>query len=73
VGLASIVLLVVIKRRWRRFPGPLAVVVLMTTLAVVLGLGDRGVALLGEVPSGFPAPGLPAVGLDQLQALLSPR
>jgi sulfate permease, SulP family len=72
VGLASIVLLVVLKRRWRRFPGPLLVVALMTTLAVAAGLGDRGVALLGEVPSGFPAPGLPGVGLDQLQALLIP-
>jgi sulfate permease, SulP family len=72
VGLVSIALLVVIRRRWRRFPGPLAVVVLMTTMAVVVGLGDRGVALLGEVPSGFPAPGLPAVGLEQLQALVVP-
>jgi sulfate permease, SulP family len=72
VGLVSIGVLVVLKRRFRRFPGPLAVVVLMTTAAVWLGLGDRGVALLGEVPSGFPAPGLPAVGLDQLQALLVP-
>lgn len=72
VGLASIVVLVVMKRKVTRIPAPLVVVVVMTLAAVVLGLQGRGVALLGEVPSGFPAPTIPSVGVDQLQALLVP-
>jgi sulfate permease, SulP family len=72
VGLASIVVLVVMKRKVKRIPAPLVVVVVMTLAAVALGLQGRGVALLGEVPSGFPAPTIPTVGLDQLQALIVP-
>jgi sulfate permease, SulP family len=48
------------------------VVTLVTVAAFTAGLGERGVALLGEVPSGLPAPALPLVGLDQLQQLLVP-
>jgi sulfate permease, SulP family len=72
VGVASIVGLVLMKRKVKRIPAPLVVVVVMTLAAAVLGLQGRGVALLGEVPSGFPAPTIPLVGLDQLQALLVP-
>jgi sulfate permease, SulP family len=62
----------VLKKRFPRIPGPLVVVTLVTAAAFLGGLGDRGVALLGEVPSGLPAPALPAVGLAELQALLVP-
>jgi sulfate permease, SulP family len=72
VGLGSIVALLVFKRRFPRIPGPLVVVTLVTAAAFLGGLGDRGVALLGEVPSGLPAPALPAVGLGDLQQLLVP-
>jgi sulfate permease, SulP family len=72
VGLASVVALIVVKRRSPRLPGPLLVVTLVTVLAVAAGLGERGVALLGEVPSGLPAPAVPAVGLEQLQQLFVP-
>jgi sulfate permease, SulP family len=72
VGLGSVVTLLLLKRRWPRLPGPLVVVTLVTAAAFAFGLDQRGVALLGEVPSGLPAPALPAVGLDQLQQLLVP-
>jgi sulfate permease, SulP family len=43
-------------RRWapRSVPGPLIVVALGILLALVTGLADRGVALVGEIPPGLP-------------------
>jgi MFS superfamily sulfate permease-like transporter len=38
--------------------------------APVLDLSGRGVALLGEIPQGLPVPGLPDVGLSDLNLLL---
>jgi sulfate permease, SulP family len=72
VGATSIAILLALKRSRRRIPGPLVVVVVMTVAAVVLDLGDRGVALLGAVPSGLPAPGVPRITPEQLQALVVP-
>jgi sulfate permease, SulP family len=72
VGVGSIVALVVFRKRLPRIPGPLVVVTVVTAVAFATGLDDRGVALLGEVPSGLPAPALPLVGIDQLQQLLVP-
>ena len=36
----------------------------------LLGLAGRGVTLLGEVPQGLPAPGLPAIQASDLNTLL---
>jgi sulfate permease, SulP family len=72
VGLGAIVVLVVLKRHLPRVPGPLVAVALLTGLAFALDLGAQGVDLLGEVPSGLPAPVLPIVGLEQLRALAVP-
>jgi sulfate permease, SulP family len=72
VGLGAVVLLVVLKRRLPRIPGPLVAVTLLTGLAFAMDLGGRGVDLLGEVPSGLPAPALPLVGLEMLQQLALP-
>lgn len=59
IALASIVALVVGKRLAPK--APIALVVLAAaTLATWLGsLSDKGVAILGEVPTGFPSPELP--------------
>jgi sulfate permease, SulP family len=72
VGLGSVAALVVFRRRLPRIPGPLVVVTLVTALAFAVGLDDRGVAVLGEVPAGLPAPALPVIGLDQVQQLIGP-
>lgn len=59
VGGGAILLLVGLRRWKRAFPGALVVVALAVGMAVVLGLEDRGVQVVGEVPGGLPAPGLP--------------
>src|SRR5688500_4645410 len=43
-----------------------------TAVARVMDLSDRGVALVGTIPSGVPAPGLPDVAAADVAALLGP-
>jgi len=71
LGLAAIALLVLLRRWLPRAPGPLLVVVLVGAVAALPGLRG-GVAVLGAVPSGLPAPGVPVVSLADLRALLTP-
>lgn len=44
--------------------GPVAAVVATTLLAFGLGLGERGVAIVGEVPQGLPPLTVPSFDLD---------
>lgn len=70
IGAGSIAVLLLLKR-WRpRFPGAITVVVIGTLLTWALGLADRGVRIVGEVPSGLPLPSVPALDLSRLGALL---
>ncbi len=59
VGAASLVLVFGLALYAPRVPGALLVVVLGVASTMVFDLGDRGVALIGEVPSGLPAIVLP--------------
>jgi SulP family sulfate permease len=70
LGAAALGLLVLGK--WLLPNRPVSLLVLVAGIAAVplLGLADRGVALLGEVPQGLPAPGLPAVHPSDLNLLL---
>ncbi len=51
-------------------PGALVAVVGATVVVAVLGLDERGVALVGAIPAGLPVPGLPDVSLHDLGRLL---
>jgi high affinity sulfate transporter 1 len=53
-------------------PGALIAVVLATVVVAVLDLGDRGVAVLGEIPQGLPPVRLPDVGWTELRSLVAP-
>lgn len=52
--------------------GPVAAVVVTTLLAWGLGLADRGVRVVGEVPQGLPPLTMPPLSLDLLTALAMP-
>ncbi len=68
VGALAIVALLLLKR-WRgTFPAALAVVVVGIVVSVAAGLGDRGVAVVGEVPGG-----LPGIALGSLDGSLIGR
>jgi len=59
IGAGSIALLLVLKGVAPRFPRALAVVVIGTLAVFGLALNDGGVAIVGTVPAGLPAPQLP--------------
>jgi sulfate permease, SulP family len=67
IGITGVVLLVVLKRYAPKFPRALVVVVLGTLFVVLVGVDVR---VVGEVPSGFPAPAIPLLEWATLKALL---
>ena len=61
IGLGSIVALVLGKRFAPRAPVALIVLAIATLLTWAASLTDEGVAILGDVPTGFPSPQMPEV------------
>ena len=72
IAAAVLVFLFTAQSRWPRFPGPLAAVLLSTAVCAIFGLGRHGVALVGNIPAGLPAPGLPSVNLSEVRELILP-
>ena len=70
VGAASVAALVAFKRLAPRLPGTLIVLAGAIACSALLGLDDRGVAVIGELPDALPDPAVPDVGVDDLVALL---
>lgn len=70
IGVLSIVALVTAKKRFPRFPTALGVVVIATVAVWALGLNDRGVAVVGEVPAGLPGFQIPSVDPSVLTGLI---
>jgi len=55
-----------------RLPGPLLAVLLAAVATASLSLDERGVQVVGAVPSGVPVPELPLVSLGEVALLLLP-
>jgi len=70
VGLGSFALIHGVKRAWPHFPAALVALTLATLAVRYLGLADKGVAVIGEVPAGLPSFHLPMVELDLMAPLL---
>ncbi len=70
IGVASIVGLVVSKKRWPRLPAALFVVVVTTLVVWSLGLSKQGVSVVGEVPAGLPGFHVPMVDVSILTQLI---
>ena len=70
IGLGLFVLLRIFKHFWPRLPGPLIGVIFGIVLVSVMHLEAKGVALVGQVPAGFPAPHLPKIKLKELLPLV---
>lgn len=67
---AMLAFLFVLQWRLPRAPAPLLAVLLATAAVAVFGLDRYGIRVVGAVPSGLPAPSLPATG--DLTSLLLP-
>lgn len=69
LGAGSLVLVLVLRRVAPRFPGVLLAVVGSTVLVSVLGLADD-VPVVGSVPGGLPAFGVPNISLEDFTTLI---
>ena len=74
VGLAAAVLvLLLLGQHYRpRWPNPLFVMLLAAAAVVVLDLGEQGIDVVGTIPAGLPAPGLPDIDPRVVLELLVP-
>jgi high affinity sulfate transporter 1 len=70
VGVTALAALLLGRRYAPRLPIALIVVVGGILAVSVFGLAARGVAVIGDVPGGFPVPALPFVGAQDLMALV---
>ena len=59
VGVIALVLIFGLRRVAPRIPGALVLVIAGLVASAAFGLGDRGLALVGDVPSGLPSLALP--------------
>lgn len=69
LGLASLATLLVLRRSLPRWPAALVVVVGSTLAVALFDLEDRGVRVVGDVPSDLPAFGLPSFDRSWLGTL----
>jgi SulP family sulfate permease len=72
VGTIALIALVVGKFRFKQFPIAFFVVIGGIAAARIMDLGGQGVSLLGPVPQGLPALGLPMLTRADLNDLLPP-
>jgi high affinity sulfate transporter 1 len=71
VGLTGIVVILVVRRFWRAFPGVMVAVVLGIAAVAIFDLTQEGVKVIGVLPQGLPTFAFPAVELADLGALFS--
>ena len=70
IGVASLALIVGLRRVAPRVPGVFFAVVGATAAVAVLGLADQ-VPVVGDVPGGLPAFGLPDVSFEDFKTLIA--
>jgi sulfate permease, SulP family len=70
IGVSVLALIVILRRAAPRVPTALIAVVGATVVTTVFHLDARGVATIGAIPPGLPAPRIPAVSLGELAAML---
>ena len=69
LGIASLVLLVCGERLFPGRPVALAVVVIATAVVSAFGLSLQGVRVIGFIPPGLPAIGMPSIHTQHLEGL----
>jgi high affinity sulfate transporter 1 len=70
LGVATFVLLRVLKRVAPKIPGPLVAVAAGIAVSSAFQLGERGVALLGTIPAGLPALIIPDISDSDIGPLV---
>lgn len=70
IGVVALALLLLARSFRPSFPMVLVLAIVAVLASVGFGLEGRGVAVVGDIPSGFPIPSIPSVGLSDVQALV---
>ena len=70
VGLAAILLFIVFERALPGRPTTLIVVAAAIAVMTVFGLGEMGIKVVGDLPSGLPRIGLPNIEASDISALI---
>ncbi len=63
IALVTMAILFMVPRLAPRFPAPLAAVAVGIAASALLGVGEAGVKLVGDIPSGLPPFALPSLSL----------
>jgi SulP family sulfate permease len=71
-GAVALLALALLPRLSRRIPAGLVVLFGAIILSAVLGLEDRGVAVVGALPAGLPVPAIPSVPVADLLGMVLP-
>ena len=71
LGIAVLIFLFAFQRRFPNAPIPLIAVLLSTAAVAIFNLGDRGVAVVGEIPAGLPQFALPQLSVNELSSLVA--
>ena len=70
IGVGALLLVRLLKRYAPKVPGALVALILLTTLVAVFNLQEKGVSVLGSIPSGPPSISFPVVpAADYLRLL----
>ena len=70
LALSVLIFLFVLQRWFPRLPGPLIAMLLAAGVVVVFHLDQIGVAVIGDIPRGLPAPAVPDFSGVEMAALL---
>ena len=70
IGFLATAFIILSRRIHPLFPGALIAVVVSTVATHYLRLEDKGVKVVGEIPSGLPKPSIPTVDADILEELV---
>ena len=70
IGLSAFIIVRLMKKYAPKAPAALSALILMTVIVAVLGLDQKGVKVLGEMPSGLPSFTLPNIPLSDYLRLL---
>ena len=71
VGVSALVVIFLVKRFFPRLPSGLVALVLGILAVSIFNLDEYGVSIVGAIPTGLPAPGLPQVSLGDLPYLIT--
>jgi high affinity sulfate transporter 1 len=70
LGVGTIIIIRLLKRYAPKLPGALIALLLMTAMVAIFNLDEKGVSVLGSMPSGLPSLTIPQIPLADYAALI---